>query len=376
MVALLGLSIGAGALLATQVEDDPTIQGTTSLAASGGRLTTTTAAPTTDPTAPPTEPEPGNATTTTTTSSTTNTAPPPRRPTEGIAAVGAHPDGAWFETWRDVPGARCSERRLWRVPRRSAGSIVAVAAAGDRLVELDPVSGAVLAELATWDPAQHQPAGDGVVAVGRGVAPAVSPDGLLLAYGDDRDPHHDGSWYSCNLDVVVRDLASGEERVYPASRDDEGDRPDGSDHLYGVRLIRWSPDGRTLAVNRSYEGDWIAMLDLAAHARLAQAPSLEDEPFAVDSADWLAYGRLVITTWCCYGEEDHRGRVRLADGAGGWRPLSADDEGAHDVAVDPTRAHVAYVRTHPEEATLPELVVRRDLGDPVVLATGYAALDW
>jgi WD40-like Beta Propeller Repeat len=106
-----------------------------------------------------------------------------------------------------------------------------------------------------------------------GVLPSVSPDGTKLAF--TREPFSGGSSHpaflpgcaqatptSSDFTVVVRDLASGHETVYPA--------PPGGDSALPVAISRlsWAPSGQQLLVSagpvQDNEGWDLVVMDLAA----------------------------------------------------------------------------------------------------------------
>ena len=91
---------------------------------------------------------------------------------------------------------------------------------------------------------------------GSAFRPALSPDGKLLAYGTRHD---------AETGIVVRDLASGDERwlAYPVQRDNQEAAPD-LDFLPGYSF---TPDGRALVL--SYGGEiWRVPTEGGAAARI------------------------------------------------------------------------------------------------------------
>jgi hypothetical protein len=109
--------------------------------------------------------------------------------------------------------------------------------------------------------------------IAEGVLPSVSPDGTKLAFA--REPFSGGSSHqaflpgcaqatptSSDFTVVVRDLASGHQTVYPA--------PPGTDSALPVAISRlsWAPGGRQLLVSagpvQDNEGWELVVLNLAA----------------------------------------------------------------------------------------------------------------
>lgn len=106
-----------------------------------------------------------------------------------------------------------------------------------------------------------------------GVLPAVSPDGTKLAFV--REPFGGGPsavQYGCpsggisakpttQYRVVVRDLATGQETVYPAPPDEIAGMP------YAISHLSWAPSGKTLLVSvgpgQGNEGWGLSVLDTA-----------------------------------------------------------------------------------------------------------------
>jgi hypothetical protein len=320
---------------------------------------------------------------------------------EGIVSVSVSRGEAFFATsHQGGTSSDCPVTGVWRVARKAPEAIVAVGSGRDRLVELDPVTGAVGAVLATWDAAARVPVGAGVVAIGPGASPAIRPDGAVLAFAADRGAASGSS--ACAPDVVVLDLATGAERVLAAARESGADgRAIVRDE---VRGLRWRPappaaaagsgsgsgpgserasGPDVLAVTRSYEGDWTGLVDLSRAVSLEDATPLltgsAADEWAPSDADWLGDGRVVVASWCCYPEHVQRGRLAVVDADGEVVPLTERGERASGLAVSPAGADLAYVRspvTGSGSVAAPEIVVRRGLGAPSVLAQGYVALDW
>jgi hypothetical protein len=209
-----------------------------------------------------------------------------------------------------------------------------------------------------------------------GVSPAVSPDGRKLAYavaapgqapaaGDRR----------CQNAVVVRDLASGAERIwrYP-------DTPDFALSLYRdavISEISWAPDSTRLAYTLSYEGDSISILDTETDADLGQTEEVVIPGGGGNSSHpaWQpATGLLGVfnTRFECCFDDDYTGpprallvntdrRLASALLPPGRRvtALDFDASGAHLLFVDGGRLY------------------RRTLAQtPVAMTTGVTLVDW
>ncbi|HVF32810.1 MAG TPA: hypothetical protein VM933_07225, partial [Acidimicrobiales bacterium] len=297
----------------------------------------------------------------------------PEEPSQGILSISATEGLVYFQTVRpQASGASvaCPDDRIWRAPRIHPGAVLAVTAGLDRLVELQPDTGAVLAELARWDPRTATATGAGVALVGAGRAPAISTDGRKLAFAADRHPAQDTS---CAPDVVVRDLVTGSEKVLAAAR---GSHSDGRGAVDRVARLRWSPDGATLALTLSHEGEWTVLAEPSRDASQAQGRRVlaGADGWAPFDVDWLADGRIVLGSSCCYPDHEQQGQLAVVGADGVPQPLAEAGEGAQQLDVDRTGAHLLYVRR--AGAGPFEVVVRRDLGAAAVVASGYAAVAW
>jgi hypothetical protein len=210
--------------------------------------------------------------------------------------------------------------------------------------------------------------------VATGISPAVSPNGSKLAYAAPGGTGIDGR-PRCNNQIVVRELASGAERVWRY--------PDDADHsqaLYqdgAIMKIAWAPDSTRLAYTLSYEGDGVSVLDTAVDRDLSQTLEVVVPGGGGDSREptWQASsGRLAIVNsafGCCY-DDNYTGppRTLLVDPAlrisedllpPGKRPAWLD--------FDTTGDHLLYV----DGGTLYR---RSRNGSPVVVGPGYVAADW
>jgi hypothetical protein len=109
--------------------------------------------------------------------------------------------------------------------------------------------------------------------VGKGLVPRVSPDGSTLAYVGYAPCFHD------DHRLVLRDLASGDEQVWPLSQPD--------DELARITHLSWSPGGRRVAVEVGYA----ARRDASVEAPTRYAIHLVDtgeEPQPIDASPLVA----------------------------------------------------------------------------------------
>jgi hypothetical protein len=155
-----------------------------------------------------------------------------------------------------------------------------------------------------------------------GVLPAVSPDGTKLAFA--REPAsggtahalflpgcHEPTTTSSDFTVVVRDLASGRERVYPA--------PPGTPSALPVAISRlsWGPGGRKLLVSagpvQDNEGWQLTVMDLATaryYLPSGSSAGTSSVPVAAGADAARTYyregvfapdGQLFVNVVCCSG---------------------------------------------------------------------------
>ncbi len=127
------------------------------------------------------------------------------------------------------------------------------------------------------------------VVVASGSLPVVSRDGRYLAYALDpvcRRQH----------DIRVRDLTTGDERVWESELDDA------SGLAAAVTALSWSPDGASLAVEIAYEdGSEIRLIDATADGGTISAGKKLEPPAgaAWGTPRFLADGSLVVAESCC-----------------------------------------------------------------------------
>lgn len=229
---------------------------------------------------------------------------------------------------------------------------VAVTADGSRLMVFDTATGADVRELVSGrgDLAEPALASDGVTvyystllgdslslervpvaggeveSMGRGFAPAPSPDGRLLAYGytgDDLRPCLAGG-------IAVRDLETGDERRFP----DSEAPPTADDCPAGgwVDRITWAPDSRHLAYTVAGDPEgrvWI--LDTDRDDDLGEAELL-DADRAYASPAWLPDGRVAVAE--VDGPDDERQLVVVDPDTGKRDVIVPGLRTAHHIDAD------------------------------------------
>ena len=116
--------------------------------------------------------------------------------------------------------------------------------------------------------------------------PTPSPDGQLLAYVRGSP---NGS-ISCAGEIVVRDLRTGEERVFSP--------PPGASDEFAVAHLAWASDSRQLAYAVVLEQRSVAVLDTATAASQANARTVdagrEGFPGCLTSPTWGPAGSLLM----------------------------------------------------------------------------------
>lgn len=152
--------------------------------------------------------------------------------------------------------------------------------------------------------------GDGFHAVSWYLAPALSPDGALLAYIED-----DGTGAA---DLALLDLESGARTIL--SRGSQLADP------------AWSPDGGTIAVTtytQEEPGILLVPIDGTAAARVTGLP--EGEPYAPSyspDGEWLIYTLRTPDGNDVHAYELETGRdVALTDGGRSWKGVFSPDGG-------------------------------------------------
>jgi hypothetical protein len=160
-------------------------------------------------------------------------------------------------------------------------------------------------------------AGGSPVAITAGVDPAISRDGTTLALvrGPYKACVQGTASPESDFSVVVRDLATGSQRSYPAPPDVPADLP------YPIERVSWSPGGGELAVSigqvQENEGEGLVLINPAtsryyipaSYNQVALAPGqvkVTAGPYASDSyyasAAFLPDGNLFVVRNCCAGE--------------------------------------------------------------------------
>ena len=204
--------------------------------------------------------------------------------------------------------------------------------------------------------------------VARGISPAVSPDGRLLAYAAPASP----TSVCCNT-VAVLDLGTGGRRSWSFDADDAADWLG----YASLTKLAWAPDSRRIAFTLSYEGDTVAILDTSTHPTLSQSVEVIVPGGGGDSSHpiWQATtGQIVVVNRafeCCF-EDDYAGPVRTLslDPAGGPVTEVLPSGLAPDwLDLDASGRHLLWVEDG-------DLHRRSHGGEAVLLASGVNAADW
>lgn len=185
--------------------------------------------------------------------------------------------------------------------------------------------------------------------VAAGALPAISPDGTKLAFarepatvltpgcqGSAADAQNPGKDYQ----VVVRDLSTGSEKIYPAP-------PGSTSQPYPISHLSWSPSGAMLLISLGQGLDHEGWLDLhlldVATAKNYLAPSWPstsgaDVPVTGSSnyyseGVFLPDGSIFADRVCCTGVPAHITSSLLAE-------INAKGQLIHQVAIGyPNAAH-------------------------------------
>jgi hypothetical protein len=201
--------------------------------------------------------------------------------------------------------------------------------------------------------------GGTAVDIGAGSDPTESPDGKLLAYISGSVPT-----------IVVRDLASGDERAWAA----------GADLLLGViNHIAWAPDSQRIAFDHLYNGLFTYVLDTAQPGTLETAstkipPKNNNDP--IYSPMFLADGRVAALATCANGIAC----MEVFDPATNERTeLARADGEVKDAVVDPTGRYALFFDGSTID-TVGTLSVTSDHGVPQPLPGRYRGhfgpIDW
>lgn len=201
--------------------------------------------------------------------------------------------------------------------------------------------------------------------LGRGTAPAVSPDGDRLAY---RNCAENG----CGGALVILDVSSGEET-----------RVEVGDAALHVGSVVWLRDGRfVVELTPPMDGspyEYRVIDPARAPAELLDAPSVVTPP---DTVRWGLYAYHASTGGVIVGQQRTEGRiggvVQLADRL---RLVSVDPDTGEVLATVMRRD---WSQIHPDTSGRNLLLldgrgrvyVSRDGGEPELMAEGFSDVDW
>ncbi len=205
------------------------------------------------------------------------------------------------------------------------------------------------------------PAGGGAPEfVVEGFAPAISPDGTTLAYAR-------GMFES---EVVLHDLATGQERVISAAIE-----PPGEEFPDPVAGLRFSPDGAQLAVTWFYEGSYAGIVDVAAASLADERPLAPESAGCLGHSVWLGADRLAVAVetsfpYCGQIDDESPGIGRLAVFDGDAEDPSASiplPTFARSVAVDGDTFAVV---------TSDDVLMRVEGGTATPIGQGFTQVIW
>lgn len=202
------------------------------------------------------------------------------------------------------------------------------------------------------------PDGAAELVVAGGGFPALSADGTRLAYSTRSDPDGERPEYDA---LVVRDLATGQERRWTGLPDDTVRSPT-------IGSLAWAPDGERIAVGYSHgfelEEHEVRVLDLGTDQSLADARPLSGE---LESPVWTADGVLLVVSQS--GEQ--RQLLRFDDIA--TTPQLDErfgDLAIHKLGIDGSGQHLV---AHGPRF---EIYVLASFGEPRLVAEGVYVAAW
>ncbi|MBW3557580.1 MAG: hypothetical protein KY454_11660, partial [Actinobacteria bacterium] len=200
-----------------------------------------------------------------------------------------------------------------------------------------------------------------------GWSPKLSPDGRMLAYAAAGSRFGiNGFLNACSNVLVVRDLATGAERAW---------LPSANDNYFsvgGISSITWAPDSKRLAFEFAYEETAVYLVE-----SVDSGGRLEDlEPVPGDNdlfaPSWRPDGKIVVGSVCCQPEFDQPRKTFLVDpDARTAVPFTGADDFSF-LDFDSTGRHELYVRGGEKG----ELFRRSDGGVPVFMARDFLEADW
>lgn len=200
--------------------------------------------------------------------------------------------------------------------------------------------------------------------LGPGEVPTPSPDGRFLAYVIDP---------ACRrvYDLVVRDLASGAERVW------ESELPDDERELIArIPSLSWSPDGTTIAFELVLEdGEESRIVDVTtAGGELAESERLDAPDLAFwSSPTYLTDGGVAVVERCCEPGTDDRAIVRVAAPGAPPEVIWDDDAVLRILDVDEATGSLLVLIERPDGSSA---VVALVDGNPVVVAEDAGDAVW
>lgn len=203
--------------------------------------------------------------------------------------------------------------------------------------------------------------------VAEGLSPKLSPDGRLLAYaGGGTRFGIRGEQMSCSNVLVIRDLASGAERAWVPTPDDN------YFSLGDISSITWAPDSKRLAFEFSYEDSSVLVVDAA-----APGGRLEDlRPLVAGQTlfapAWRSDGRILVRSMCCHPDWDEEDKTLLVDPVSGQATPFTQVEDFAFLDFDSTGRHLLFVK----EGENGELFRKSEGENEVFMARDFLEADW